>query len=498
MPNAQCPMPNAQCPMPNAQLPITHYLLPITNYQLTAMVQKRYTPPTCTLEITAKSSPLSRWAGQPIFKSVSFELRLDDPRLPDTKHVTLKGDRTQLEALHEAVSTYVQNFLSQEASFAWDTNLNSEADNTLTETESPSIARNTAVLDAPPNPQETATSEESSIADSVPKTAYLPIGPRLQPRGLLAHELFLGSLSSAESAPIVHLSALQLFDLATALDECAAEVMAVPNLDRPSNKKSIAPWMSIAAMVVATVGLSAGIIKMLDRPATAPQTASAPDYSAFRTAPGQQPPAAGTSVAPFTTATPTAIPTATPTATPTVAASPALPPLPPPPVNTAASPSPGQPPVALSPSPNSSRPSPIQQPPLLFPNNGSAPSLEPPAAPPSQGQVITIPAPTEPPLSATAKAPQSSPAPYVLPPVPPRLGPTAPPPLPPLMPPLTASGVPALQQPAASRIGPIAPPASTELPPLEDTQPQAASGADRLAATNKPNRSLFETIPQVD
>ncbi|MGL5061560.1 MAG: DUF4335 domain-containing protein, partial [Microcoleus sp.] len=45
---------------------------------------------------------------------------------------------------------------------------------------------------------------------------------------------------------------------------------------------------------------------------------------------------------------------------------------------------------------------------------------------------------------------------------------------------------------------PIAPPASTELPPLEDTQPQAASGADRLAATNKPNRSLFETIPQVD
>ncbi|NJM62455.1 MAG: DUF4335 domain-containing protein [Oscillatoriales cyanobacterium RU_3_3] len=309
-----------QLPTVNCQLSTVNYQLSTINSQLTAMVQKRYTPPTCTLEITAKSSPLSRWAGQPVFKSVNFELRLDDPRLPDTKHVTLKGDRAQLEALHEAVSNYVQNFLCQEAPPSWETSFTAAASQTVAETGSSSIARNTVVLDPPPNPQETATSEKSSIADSAAKTAYLPIGPRLQPRGLLAHDLFLGSLSSAESSPVVHLSALQLFDLAAALDECAAEVMAVPNLDRPDRRESAVPWLSIAAMVVATAGLSAGIIKMLDLSGTAPQTASAP-------ASEQQQLAAGTGVAPF--ATPTVAPTATPTATPTAA--PALPPLPPPP-----------------------------------------------------------------------------------------------------------------------------------------------------------------------
>jgi hypothetical protein len=464
----------------------------LNNCQLTAMVQKRYTPPTCTLEITAKSSPLSRWAGQPVFKSVSFELRLDDPRLPDSKHVTLKGDRAQLEALHEAVSNYVQNFLCQEAPPSWETSFTAAASQTIAETASPSIARNTVVLDAPPNPQETATSEANSIADSVAKTAYLPIGPRLQPRGLLAHDLFLGSLSSAESSPVVHLSALQLFDLAAALDECAAEVMAVPNLDRPDRRESAVPWLSIAAMVVATVGLSAGIIKMLDLSGTAPQTASAPTS-------GQQQLAAGTGVAPFATPTaaPTAAPKAAPKATPTAA--PALPPLPPPPINLAPSPSPGLPPVPLATTPSSNRPSPIQQPPLLFPDRNSAPSSEPSAPPPPREQVITIPAPAEEPsISATSKADRAAPAPYVLPPVPPRLAPAVPPPLPPLMPPLAASGVPDRQQPAASRIGPIAPPASTELPRLEDAQPQAESGVNQQAAASKPNRSLFNTIPQVD
>jgi hypothetical protein len=67
------------------------------------------------------------------------------------------------------------------------------------------------------------------------------------------------------------------------------------------------------------------------------------------------------------------------------------------------------------------------------------------------------------------------------------------------MPPLTASGVPiAPQQPAASRIGPIAPPASTELPQLEDARPQAEAGVDRQAVASNQNRSLFDTIPQVN
>ncbi|MEO9128154.1 MAG: DUF4335 domain-containing protein, partial [Microcoleus sp.] len=230
------------------------------------MVLKRYTPPTCTLEITAKSSPLSRWAGQPVFKSLSFELRLDDPRLPDTQHVTLRGDRLQLETLHEAVSNYVQNFLGE--AHEWESNLNSETDLTAAGADSSDTARNAVIFDRPSNTSELAT--------TAPNTSYLPIRPRLEPRGLLAHNLFFGSLSAAESAPMVNLSTLQLFDLATALDDCTAEVMALPNLNRERGRAKALPWLNIAAMLVAGAGLTTGIVKMLDRPASSPQTASAP------------------------------------------------------------------------------------------------------------------------------------------------------------------------------------------------------------------------------
>ncbi|WP_242715743.1 DUF4335 domain-containing protein [Microcoleus vaginatus] len=378
------------------------------------MVLKRYTPPTCTLEITAKSSPLSRWAGQPVFKSLSFELRLDDPRLPDTEHVTLRGDRIQLETLHEAVSNYVQNLLGE--SRDWESNLNSQTDRIPAGSDSPEAARNAVIFDRAVNTSELAT--------SAPNTSYLPVPPRLEPRGLLAHNLFLGSLSAVESGPIVPLSTLQLFDLATALDDCAAEVMALPNLNREARRPLSSPWLKVAAMMVASAGLTTGIIKMLDRSATSPQTATAPATAPanpqLSTAPGNPQLAAGVSPSPVP-----AVPTP---AAPTPAATPGLPPLPPPPINTAASPSPSLPPIALAPNPPSNRPSPIQQPPLLFPANGSAASAPQSAPAFPQGQTITIPAPEEPPISAP-QAP--APVPYVLPPLPPRLAPAVPPPCPP-------------------------------------------------------------------
>ena len=227
------------------------------------MVVKRYTPPTCTLEITAKSSPLSRWAGQPVFKFLSFELRLDDPRLPDTEHVTLRGDRIQLETLHEAVSNYVQNLLGE--SRDWESNIKSETGHTATGPDLPEAARHAVIFDRPINTSELATSNPYSLPAPAPNTSYLPVPPRLEPRGLLAHNLFLGSLSAVESGPIVPLSTLQLFDLATALDDCAAEVMALPNLNREPRRPLSSPWLKVAAMLVASAGLTTGIIKMLDR-----------------------------------------------------------------------------------------------------------------------------------------------------------------------------------------------------------------------------------------
>ncbi|MEG5162762.1 DUF4335 domain-containing protein [Microcoleus sp. AT3-A2] len=435
------------------------------------MVLKRYTPPTCTLEITAKSSPLSRWAGQPVFKSLSFELRLDDPRLPDTEHVTLRGDRIQLETLHEAVSNYVQNLLGE--SRDWESNLNSQIGSIAAGPDSPEVARNAVIFDRAVNTSELAT--------SAPNTAYLPVPPRLEPRGLLAHNLFLGSLSAVESGPVVPLSTLQLFDLATALDDCAAEVMALPNLNRESRQPLSSPWLKVAALLVASAGLTTGTIKMLDRTATSPQTATAPDLGQPQLAPG---------------VSPSPVPALPTPPAPTPAAIPGLPPLPPPPINTAASPSPSLPPIALAPTPATNRPSPIQQPPLLFPPNGSAASA-PQSAPQSapafpQGSTITIPAPEEAPISAP-QAP--APVPYVLPPLPPRLAPAVPPPLPPS---LSASRFPVPPpQPFPSPIEPIVPPASTELPALEDAQPPAESEDNNQVAASKKNRTLFDTIPQV-
>ncbi|MEG4804194.1 DUF4335 domain-containing protein [Microcoleus sp. ARI1-B5] len=447
------------------------------------MVLKRYTPPTCTLEITAKTSPLSRWAGQPVFKSLNFELRLDDPRLPDTQHVTLRGDRLQLETLHEAVSNYVQNLLGE--SRDWDNNLNSQISFTA-DSDSPQAARNAVIFDRPLN-----TSERGTAA---PNTSYLPVPPRLEPRGLLAHNLFLGSLSAAESGPTVNLSTLQLFDLATALDDCAAEVMALPNLSRERGRAKAVPWLNVAAMLVASVGLTTGIVKMLDRPATSPQTATAPTTAPanpqFAPAPGQPQIVAGASPSPVPA--PTTSPTASPT--PTAAATPGLPPLPPPPINTAAAPqSPSLPPIAIGPAPTTNKPSPIQQPPLLFPPNGSAPAASNSAPARTQGQIITIPDPAPGPPIAAPQAPAA--VPYLLPPLPPRLAPAVPPPLPPS---LSASRFPVPPQEPFPRLPqPILPPASTELPPLEDAQPQAESEDNNQAAASKKNRTLFDTIPQV-
>jgi hypothetical protein len=434
------------------------------------MVLKRYTPPTCTLEVTAKSSPLSRWAGKPVLKSLSFELRLDDPRLPDTEHITLKGDRTQLEALHEAVNSYIQNFLGE--SSPWDTSLTSEISHTVLETDSPPAARSAVMSDAAINPYD--------IRTSPPNTSDLPVHPHLEPRGLLSHNLFLGCLTVAESGPVVGLSTVQLFDLATALDEYSSEVMALPNLSRSPKRSQPVPWLKVAAMVVASVGLTTGAIKMLQ--VREAQIASAPT-SAASSPSAQQNLAIGVSPSPSLT-TP-ASPAPTPSATPT------LPPLPPPPISSSPSSSPSLPPIAISPTPaTTNKPSPIQQPALLFPAN-STPNAAPNAAPNSQGQVITIPAPAELPISAPSQLPPGS---NVVPPVPPRLGPLAAPPLPPSL----SAQFPIPQQPSAlSRIQPIAPSASTELPALKDTQPKAELDDNKQASANQANRTSFNTVPQV-
>lgn len=203
---------------------------------------RRYTPPTCTLEIAAKASPLSRWSTNPLIKELRFELHFDDPRLPTEKKVTIGGDRDRLESLCQVVNNYVQEFLQK-----------------------PSI-------DLPLKVQVSASSivanghrktEISSLSKpielkSLQKELVFPVTPRLQPKGLLYHELFFGSLANETSGRAIQLSAVQLCDLATALDEYSADLTVLPNLDRAEKIQYFAGWVNAAAIILA-VGVTGGI-----------------------------------------------------------------------------------------------------------------------------------------------------------------------------------------------------------------------------------------------
>ena len=181
----------------------------------------RLTPPTCTLEIWGKQSPLSKWAKKEIVKDINFKLSFDDPTLSEEQKVTISGDRVQLEAIYEGVVNYVQNFLKQ--SFSIESFLNNSV---------------------------TKASDITSIY--------------LQPKGLVSHELFIQNL---ENSPI-NLSTVQLFDLVTALEEYKTKIGALPS--KTNNKKSqkvIPFWFKGVAGLALAVGLTTVITKIVQKQA---------------------------------------------------------------------------------------------------------------------------------------------------------------------------------------------------------------------------------------
>lgn len=213
-------------------------------------VIRRYTPPTCTLEVSAQSSPLSRWMGKTVLKQLSFELRFDDPRLPEEQRVTIRGDRDQLEALSDAVTSYVQELLQQSSENFW--------------VSFSGIQESSQVGEEPELPEDFSPTLLSAKTleplSSQTSGAYI----RLERSTYLTHNLFLGSLSNRHlaianqtSSPLIQLTLLQLFDLATALDEYSTDVMALPTLNSSSySQQSLPAWAPVAAVLVLSVGLT--------------------------------------------------------------------------------------------------------------------------------------------------------------------------------------------------------------------------------------------------
>ncbi|UZQ52954.1 DUF4335 domain-containing protein [Trichothermofontia sichuanensis B231] len=275
---------------------------------------RRYTPPTCTLELYVHQSPLSRWAGRPVVRDLHFRLHLDDPRLPDEQRVTLQGDRQHLDALHAVVETYVQAHLTQ---MDWDlealtstvlTALAPAADEEMPLEEEASseamMAEATPPQDASP-PGCLSVSPPVSAPDEapiVPVPALVRSAPsvlseqqattesrsrvergsmalqcdrrnplQIEPDGGLYHRLHLGPLATPQVGDTVQLSTLQLFDLATALDAYGEELMALPETLGRAWFKPSTTWARTAAIAIVVIGVATSIVRLAEQPQVAMQ-----------------------------------------------------------------------------------------------------------------------------------------------------------------------------------------------------------------------------------
>lgn len=253
----------------------------------------RYTPPTCTLQVVAYSSPVSRWVGKKVVKDVQFDLRFDDPTAD--KQFSITGDRDRLEALHRVVTDYIQQllnlspesfatFLGQEApsnasiplkSFPNDEEDDVESDVWQMPTKQ-SLESEGAIGDTIAQGESAAAKSEymsqtaSGIQAAIAQEEFLS----LKPTSGLSHNLFLGSLATAETGKFIRLSVLQLFDLATALDQYASDLTFLQTYPSKTQTAS-APlaWANIAAVLLLGVGVTAVGLQVFNRP-NSPQTAN--------------------------------------------------------------------------------------------------------------------------------------------------------------------------------------------------------------------------------
>ncbi len=277
------------------------------------MVLRRYTPPTCTLEITAKGSLPFRWAGIAAFKDLRFELHFDAPQLPEDKQVTIRGNRAQLDALQEAVTAYVRQFLSQSPAEKGVEGL-TKAEENGKEQASPALPASRVEMRLEP----TAWELEAEAAAVPAKADGKGSGEHLQPvelpeapaevektqtaeseatdiylvrKSLVVHDLFLGTLATEQTGQAIHLSSLQLFDLGTALDEYTADVVGLPR-EKGSNWLKQPPlWAKTVAVVAVSLGLATAGLKLVERQYAQMAAPAAPQQPVALQPPPPAPPA---------------------------------------------------------------------------------------------------------------------------------------------------------------------------------------------------------------
>jgi hypothetical protein len=219
-------------------------------------ISKTYTPPTCTLEVRAQPSALSRWRGGAVVKSLQFLLSFEGLNTQTREPLAIQGDQAQLSTLTEAVRDYTQTLLASRFDELPLEGIESGAES--------DIKSNT----------------ESDIeSDTVlPLVAESTVAVHLRPHGLLTHELHLGELATPQTGSSLRLKVSQLYDLATALEDCTADLQQLPALTAIPERTHISlPALRSAAVVLLTVGLGTLAWRFVQtgpiaRPPTAPTT----------------------------------------------------------------------------------------------------------------------------------------------------------------------------------------------------------------------------------
>ena len=223
------------------------------------VITQRYTSSTCTLEVVGRRSALSRWATLPVLKPLRFRLYVSNSEVSGVDQVLIRGDRTQLEGLMEAVQTYVQAKLTPIA-----------AASGCKTSDSASPLSGTSPAD---HSQENSESTAASL------------GILLQSQGLTRHILRLGALATNSIGVEIRLSTLQLFDLTHIFDEYEASAIVLPPLPSTASHRhhrltTRIGWSGVAAAtILITVGLTTTLTRWLrDNPlASSPMATIRPE-----------------------------------------------------------------------------------------------------------------------------------------------------------------------------------------------------------------------------
>ncbi len=193
---------------------------------------RRYSSPTCTLELLARTSPLSRWTQRPVWREATFRLSFDGPHRPNEARLSVQGNHDQLEALAEAVRSYVQQMLTRTVQqFSYQLQ--------------PAIAGSATDSTSP-----TLTAEQDIDSQRPEWSAPAPVA-RLKPLQQLGHQLQI----TLDGHPArIEVSTTELLDLADALEtyerEGAIAISAPPTQS---------PWLRNAAAAVLVVGVTTGL-----------------------------------------------------------------------------------------------------------------------------------------------------------------------------------------------------------------------------------------------